>query len=344
MAKTNKTTMGKTTMGKTATGEAATNGTSDRLPNSTKKEKSQPDFAGWAQTILHPTQDAGPSKPTSLPSGLYIVATPIGNLGDITLRALWALREADLVFCEDTRVTGKLLHAFGLSKPMMTCHDHNEEARLNEALAKLALGQRLVLVSDAGTPLISDPGYRLVRACRKAGYPVYPLPGASALLASLAAAGLPSDRFTFIGFLPSKPTARRKAIEALPQGTGTLIFYESPQRIATTLTALSEGLGPACEAVTARELTKLHEEFQGGTLEDLAAHYAEIDPPKGEMVLLVAARPDQAVPLAQPDLEARLRQALETLSLRDAVDLVAKETGLKRKEVYQKALTITDSV
>ena len=319
---------------------AKTNETSVALRDSTKKQKTQPDFASWAQAVLQANEEASASKPLTPTCGLYIVATPIGNMGDITLRALWVLSHVDAVLCEDTRVTGGLLHHYGIKRPLVSCHDHNEEARVTDVLARLHEGQTLALVSDAGTPLISDPGYRLVRACRREGYPVFALPGASALLTSLASAGLPTDQFTFVGFLPAKASARRKALEALQHGTGTMVFYESTQRIAATLASMRDVWGEEREVCTARELTKLHEEFQSGTIGELADFYAATDTPKGELVLLVAGATEGTGTPAREEIEALLHKALETMSLRDAVTEVTRQTGLKKSAIYQIALTI----
>jgi len=306
-----------------------------------KKKKSQPDFATWAQSLLQAIQDGPPSKQPSAGPLLSIVATPIGNLGDISLRALWALSQADAVLCEDTRVTGGLLHLYGLKKPLVSCHDHNEEARVKDVLNRLEGGQSLALVSDAGTPMISDPGYKIVRAVRAAGFPVVALPGASALLTAIASGGLPTDRFLFVGFLPPKASARRKALADLAPLQATLVFYESPNRLSACLSDMAASLGAGREAVVARELTKLYEEIQTGTLGDLAAHYAQADTPKGEIVILVqAASEDARAALSTFDLDEALRASLETMSLRDAVASVTKTSGLKRSEVYARALTL----
>lgn len=304
-----------------------------------KKKRSWPDFALWVRNAFQAIEEEGASKPLSLPSGLYLVATPIGNLGDISLRALWTLRAADAVLCEDTRVTGGLLHQFGIKKTLISCHDHNEATRLAEVLGRLEKGEALALVSDAGTPMISDPGFRLVRACRAAGHPVFALPGASALLTALASAGLPTDRFFFAGFLPSKQTARRAALAELTQVPGTLCFYESPQRLSASLADMAHSLGGGREAAIARELTKMYEEIRTDSLANLAAHYAAADTPKGEIVILVGPAAVSATPAL--DLDQELRKALLTMSVRDAVAAVVATTGLKKSAVYQRALEIT---
>ncbi|MDD3182606.1 MAG: 16S rRNA (cytidine(1402)-2'-O)-methyltransferase [Alphaproteobacteria bacterium] len=304
-----------------------------------KRKGSQPDFASWSQSLLKANEVCATSKPSSQPPTLYLVATPIGNLGDITLRALWTLSFVDAVLCEDTRVTGGLIHHYGIKKPLISCHDHNEEARSAEVISRLQKGESLALVSDAGTPMISDPGFRLVRAVREAGFTVVAAPGASALLTALASAGLPTDRFLFVGFLSSKSTARRKAIAALAATQATLVFYESAQRLAATLSDLATTLSPNREAAVGRELTKLYEEMQTAPLGKLAAHYADAETPKGEIVILVGPpTEDEAVPAF--DLDEALRDALATMTLRDAVAAVTKSSGLKKSEVYAKALLI----
>ncbi len=303
-----------------------------------EKKKTWPTFTSWISRLWHAIEEETLSKPLALESGLYLVSTPIGNLGDITLRALWALRQADAILCEDTRVSGKLLQLYGIEKKrLISCHDHNEAARTKDVVARLQKGEALVLISDAGTPLIADPGYKLVQACRENGHAVFAVPGASALLTALTSAGLPTDRFLFVGFLPNKKTARCKEIEEL-NGTHntTLIFYESPQRLAATLADMCALFGPPRRAVIARELTKLYEESRGGTLEELALHYKEAPTPKGEVVILVAPTEESAsVP---ENWEETLRTALQTMSLRDAVEALTKATGLKKSLVYQKAL------
>lgn len=310
--------------------------------NSVEKRKgSQPDFAAWSQSLLQGNQEFATSKPRNQPPTLYLVATPIGNLGDITLRALWTLSFVDAVLCEDTRVTGGLLHHYGIKKPLIACHDHNEQARCDEVITRLRKRESLALVSDAGTPMISDPGFRLVRAVREAGFDAVAVPGASALLTALASAGLATDRFLFIGFLPSKATARRKAIAELAATQATLVFYESPQRLAATLEDLATTLSTNREAAVGRELTKLYEEMQTGPLGKLAAHYAGADTPKGEIVILVGPPTDEEAAPAF-NLDEALRDALKTMSLRDAVAAVTKASGLKRSDVYARALVITE--
>ncbi len=291
--------------------------------------------AGTEATRGDAAPQAGPETAAgALAPGLYVVATPIGNLRDITLRARDTLAGADLVLCEDTRVTGKLLGAYGLDTPTLSYHEHNAESRRPEVLARLAEGAAVALVADAGTPLVSDPGYKLVRAAREAGHPVTPIPGPSALLAGMMAAGLPSDRFFFQGFLPAKRKARRDALAELAPLSATLVIYESPRRLAASLADMAAVLG-AREAVVARELTKRFEEWRRGTLAELAAAYTE--PPKGEVVVLIAP-PAAAPPVTDAEIDARLGEAMATDTLRDAVDAVTAATGAARKRVYRRAL------
>ena len=274
-----------------------------------------------------------------LTPGLHIVATPIGNLGDITLRALDALAGADLIACEDTRVTRKLLDRYGIARPLTPYHEHNAAQARPMLLRRLAEGAAIALVSDAGTPLISDPGYKLVRAAQDAGHTVTALPGASAVMAGLAVAGLPTDQFLFVGFLPPKETARRARIAELARIPATLVLFETGPRLAATLADLAAGLGRQRDAALCRELTKLHEEIRRGDLATLAESYAN-DAPRGEIVLVIAP-PPMSEPVGAAETETLLRQAMARVSLKDAVGEVADATGLPRREVYQRALTLT---
>ncbi|MCH2393580.1 16S rRNA (cytidine(1402)-2'-O)-methyltransferase [Oceanibaculum sp.] len=273
----------------------------------------------------------------SLTPALYIVATPIGNLGDLTMRARDILASADLVACEDTRVTGKLLSAFGLKRPLIAYNDHNADKVRPTLLDAVRQGKAVALVSDAGTPLISDPGYKLVRDAAEAGLAVTAAPGPSALLAALVLAGLPTDRFLFAGFLPPKSGARRTALGELVGVPATLVFYESGPRLAASLADMAAVLGDRPGAV-ARELTKLFEEVRRDPLSALAAHYAEAGPPKGEIVIVVGAPAEQEA--SADTLDAALRRALAGNSTRDAAALVTGETGLPRKQVYARALEL----
>ena len=271
--------------------------------------------------------------------GLHIVATPIGNLGDITVRALETLAGADLIACEDTRVTRKLLDRYGIATPVTPYHDHNAAIARPKLLQRLARGEAVALVSDAGTPLISDPGFKLVRAVAEAGSPLNALPGASATLAALAVAGLPTDRFFFAGFLPPKQVARRAAIADLARIPATLVLFETGPRIAATLADLAEGLG-AREAAVCRELTKLHEEVRRGGLAELAEAFASgSEELRGEFVVVVGPPAETAQPSAA-EADRLLRQALARVSLKDAVGEVALATGLSRRDLYQRALEL----
>lgn len=279
------------------------------------------------------------SSPNAKAGRLYIVATPIGNLRDITLRAIDTLKEVVLICCEDTRHASILLKAHGISTPTLSYHEHNGERIRPLILERLAEGQQIALISDAGTPLISDPGYKLVNEARVAGYPVIPIPGASAAMTALCAAGLPTDQFHFCGFLPPKSSARRQKMETLRAIPGTLVFYESPRRLAEFLTDAAAELGAERKAVIARELTKTYEEFRQGTLQALASHYAEAGAPKGEVVVLIAP---QAEPLSssEEDIDHLLRQALMQHSVKEAAELVAKASARPKREIYQRALIV----
>jgi 16S rRNA (cytidine1402-2'-O)-methyltransferase len=273
-----------------------------------------------------------------LESGLYVVSTPIGNLRDITLRALDVLAQCEIVLCEDTRVTGKLMHAYGLKQKLIRYDEHEAEQARPRILAALAAGQRVALVSDAGTPLISDPGYRLVREAASYGYAVIPIPGASAVLAGLAVAGLPTDRFLFAGFPPPKSAGRRAMFEELKPIRATLVFYEGISRTADCLADMAAVFGPRPAAV-ARELTKLHETLARGTLPQLAAD-PRFESPKGEIVILVGpGEEDAATP---EDADTALAEALSRMGPADAASEVAKALGLNRRELYRRALEMKD--
>lgn len=271
----------------------------------------------------------------SLPVGLYIVATPIGNLGDMTRRGAEVLAACDLVACEDTRVTGKLMKHLGLSKRLWRYDDHSS-AEVQAQLIAAMQEQAVALVSDAGTPLISDPGYRLVRAAREAGILVTTLPGPSAAIAALTLSGLPTDRFLFAGFLPTKEKGRREALAELAGVCATLVFYEAGPRLVRTLADIAE-LWPNRELAVARELTKLHEECRTGSAAALARHY-EANPPKGEIVLLVGPPAEEAVSAAAAD--TLLREALADAKPSQAAASVARQTGLDRKTLYDRALEL----
>lgn len=277
--------------------------------------------------------------PPSPPRGeLFLVATPIGNLGDITLRALETLKSVDRIACEDTRVSGGLLHHYGIKLPLSSYHSHNEAEATAELLAALQRGDRIALISDAGTPLLSDPGARLVSAAIAEGIRVTPIPGASALLAAVTIAGLPTTQFFYAGFLPAKATARRNMLATLVAIPATLVFYEAPHRLTDTLADLEAAFGDRPAAV-ARELTKLYEECRRAPLSALNAHYTAT-PPKGECVILVGG----AVVTAMDDatIDAALRDALRTQRLKEAVADVARDAGRPKSEIYARALTLKD--
>jgi 16S rRNA (cytidine1402-2'-O)-methyltransferase len=270
---------------------------------------------------------------------LYLVATPIGNLEDITLRAIRILKEADVIACEDTRQTQKLLHHYGIRKEMVSYHDHNELTRSPELVIDLEQGAKIALVSDAGTPGISDPGHRLVTLCLRHHIPVVPIPGPSALVAALAASGLPTEEFLFVGFLPPRSGARRKALDALKTESRTLIFYEAPHRVVETLADASEILG-ARPAVIAREVTKVHEEFLRGPLPELLES-ARKRAPRGEITLLIGPGDPQT---RQVDPNVSLKERVEQLEAEGGVDRksalkqAARERGLGKREAYKQLL------
>jgi 16S rRNA (cytidine1402-2'-O)-methyltransferase len=283
---------------------------------------------------------SGAAAPRLAP-GLYVVATPIGNARDVTLRALDILAAADLLAAEDTRTTRRLLEIHGLRRPaasILPYHDHNGAAQRPRLLAALAEGRSVALVSDAGMPLVADPGYRLAVEAIAAGHPVTAAPGASALLAALAVAGLPTDRFLFAGFLPPRPAARRRALGELAAVPATLVFYESPRRLAASLADMAAVLGAARPAAVCRELTKRFEEARRAPLSELAAHYAAAPEPRGEVV--VVAGPPLPAPVSAASLDAALAAALDGQSVRDAAAEVAAALGLPRREVYARALAL----
>ncbi|TAK46752.1 MAG: 16S rRNA (cytidine(1402)-2'-O)-methyltransferase [Xanthobacteraceae bacterium] len=268
--------------------------------------------------------------------GLHLVATPIGNLGDITLRALETLAGADVVACEDTRVTRRLMERYAITTPLTPYHDHNAEEARPKLLARLARGEAVALVSDAGTPLISDPGFKLVRAARAEGHAVEALPGASSVLAALSLAGLPTDRFHFEGFLPAKEQARAARARELARLDATIVAFESGARLARALADLATAMGERDLAIC-RELTKLHEEVRSGRLGDLAAQADSLET-RGEFVLVIG--PPEARAPSAAELDALLRQALRQSSVKDAAALVASATGHARREVYARALQL----
>ncbi|HEY1877835.1 MAG TPA: 16S rRNA (cytidine(1402)-2'-O)-methyltransferase [Rhizomicrobium sp.] len=278
------------------------------------------------------SQDRGDLAP-----GLYVLATPIGNAADISLRALGVLKGASVIAAEDTRVTAKLLAIHGIQKPLIPYNDHNGQQMRPRILARLEQGEAVVLVSDAGTPLVSDPGYKLVREVISAGLPVVAIPGASAVLTGLALSGLPSDRFLFAGFLPSKAGERQTMLEELKNLRATLIFFESAQRLGETLPAMASVLGERA-AVVARELTKLHEEVRRGSLCELAAHYEKAGAPRGEVTLLVG--PPKQVAADTAKVDAALKAALVFMPVKAAAELISGLTGAQRKQLYDRALEL----
>jgi 16S rRNA (cytidine1402-2'-O)-methyltransferase len=271
----------------------------------------------------------------NLASGLYVTATPIGHARDISLRALEVLAGVELILCEDTRVTAKLLAIHGIRRPLAAYNDHNAERERPRILGKLKQGARIALVSDAGTPLVSDPGFKLVRAALEQNIAIHAVPGASAVLTGLALAGLPSDRFLFAGFLSSRAGERDTVLNELKSVRATLIFFESAQRLGETLSAMAQILGPR-PAAMAREMTKLHEEVRRGTLAELAAHYAKADAPRGEVTLLVGPPHEAQIDFTR--IDAALDAALPFMPLKAAADMIAGLLDMPRKEIYARGL------
>jgi 16S rRNA (cytidine1402-2'-O)-methyltransferase len=292
-----------------------------------------------AETIRAPAR----SKPSGesardLAPGLYLVATPIGNLRDLTFRARDTLAAADLIACEDTRITARLLAHYGIATRLCLYHDHNAERARPVLLERLAGGARVALVSDAGTPLVSDPGYKLVREALARGIPVTTVPGPSAALSALQLSGLPSDRFLFAGFLPAKSAARRAALRELAPVPATLVFFESSARLAASLSDMAEMLGERRAAV-AREITKLYEEVRRASLAELAHFYASAGPPRGEIAVVVGAPPQPEATSAER-VDALLQAALAEHSPRDAAASVARQTGAPKRLVYRRAIEL----
>ncbi|MFK0275821.1 16S rRNA (cytidine(1402)-2'-O)-methyltransferase [Ensifer sp. NPDC090286] len=280
-----------------------------------------------------------PARP--LDAALYLVATPIGNLGDITLRALETLAGADVLACEDTRVTRVLLDRYGIVNRPYAYHEHNADEVGPRLLAALAEGRSVALVSDAGTPLVSDPGYRLGQLAIEAGHRVVPIPGASAPLAALVGSGLPNDAFLFAGFLPTKDKAKRDRLRELAAVPATILFFESPHRIAATVAAAADVLGDGRRASVCRELTKTFEEFRRGTLGELATHYEQAGPVKGEIVLVIGP-PDAAPEPEAADVDALLQSLVADMPTGKAATEAARQTGLPRKELYDRLLQLKE--
>jgi 16S rRNA (cytidine1402-2'-O)-methyltransferase len=311
-----------------------------------QKRRNRPDIRNPLARELKPldisgkSQDQKAGQKGDLAAGLYIVATPIGNARDVTLRALDVLKGCNLIAAEDTRVTAKLLAIHGIAKPMVPYNDHNGHQMRPKLLARIERGEAVALVSDAGTPLVSDPGYKLAREAIAAGLSVVALPGASAVLTGLALSGLPSDRFLFAGFLSSKAGERQSTLEELKAVRASLIFFESAQRLADSLAAMREVLG-AREAAVARELTKMHEEVRRGSLEELAAHYAKAGAPRGEVTIIVAPPQEQVIDSAR--IDSALTAALEFMPVKAAANLIADLTDGSRKALYARALELKDA-
>lgn len=270
-------------------------------------------------------------------AGLYIIATPIGNLGDMTIRGVEILASADIVACEDTRVTGKLLSHFCIKTKLVSYHEYNADKAGAYIIERLEKGDVVALTSDAGTPLVSDPGQRLVTAAREADLPVYPVPGASAPLAALTVSGFSTERFTFYGFLPPKQAARKSALTSLMEDKGTLVFFEGPSRLDACLTDMAEVLGAERMGAVCRELTKLHEEVRRAPLRELAEYYTQ-NPPRGEIVIVLAPDTQEK----EIDVDALIKELLETMSVSRAASEAAKLSGRPKRDLYQKALLLKE--
>ena len=276
----------------------------------------------------------------ALKSGLYLVAAPIGNLRDITFRALDILSSADLIICEDTRVTGKLLNAYGFKKKLQVYNDHSTDAQREKIISMIKEGQSVAVLSDAGTPLVSDPGYKLVQYTLAADLYVTAIPGPNAALPALQLSGLPSDNFSFLGFLPPKSVARQKELHKWDTTPGTLIVYETGPRLVDSLTDMKKVLGNR-QAAVMRELTKMYEEARRGSLSDLIAHYRDNGTPKGEIVVTLGTAVAEVI--STESIESQLKKALETMSVRDAAEVVAQATGKPKKTIYTLALKLGSS-
>lgn len=280
------------------------------------------------------------TAPTLSP-GLYLVSTPIGNLGDITVRALETLAGCELIACEDTRTSGVLLSRYGISKPKTSYNEHNADHKGAEILRLLEKGQAIALISDAGTPLVSDPGSRLVKAAIEAGIAIIPIPGASAPIAALVASGLPGEQFLFAGFLPSKQGARLRRLAEFSHNNATLIFFESPKRLAASLNDMVATFGGERGGVVAREITKMHETFYRSNLAALAAEFATGTPPKGEIVVLIDAA--AAAEHSEEDIDKLLVELLKETSTGNAAAQLAEKTGLSKRMLYQRALALKET-
>lgn len=285
-------------------------------------------------------KDSRSPQPISLKPGLYLVPTPIGNLRDLTFRALDVLSTVDLVVCEDTRVTAKLMRAFGFKKPMRVYNDHATEKDRRNIIKVIEEGESVALVSDAGTPLISDPGYKLVREIIQEGYEVTALPGANALLPALQLSGLPSDHFSFIGFLPARSGARKAVLQQWGELSGTIIAYETGPRLEESLRDIKAALGDRPIAI-ARELTKIYEEVMRGKVSELYDRIRKDGPPKGEIVLVIGENRKEEVAAGAETIETQLKDALKTMTVRDAAEVVSIATGKPKKAIYTLALKLS---
>ena len=292
------------------------------------------------QQAFLPQQDL--KQPNKKMPCLYVVATPIGNLGDMTPRAVSILHQVDVIAAEDTRQTQKLLQHYAISSPLLSLHEHNEQARSQQLIQRMQQGQQIALVSDAGTPLISDPGFTLVRQVRSADFPVVPVPGVSAVISALSVAGLATDRFYFVGFLPAKPHARKSLLEKLRPGTSTLVFYESPHRILASLEAMQETLGGERQVFLAREMTKRYETYIQTSLSELILQVREdTNQQRGELVLVVEGFQGEEASLAWQEATRWLAELVKEMPPSQASALVARMTGMKKKALYAWAIEQT---
>lgn len=281
------------------------------------------------------------SKSAPIPPALYLVATPIGNLEDITLRALRILHNVDVIACEDTRTSHVLLAHYGIKTPCISYHEHNAAAMRPKILARICAGQSVALISDAGTPLISDPGYKLVNHCATEKIPVVPIPGACSVITALCASGLPTDQFLFLGFLPNKTKARKAMLSHYKTTKATLVCFESPNRLNAALADIKEIFGESHLVTVARELTKRFEELRHASVSDLIEHYAATGAPRGEIVILIA--PSKQTIARKDETDALLIHALKTLSVKEAAALVASSTNHPKRELYQRALVLKNA-
>lgn len=309
-------------------------------PTQNKTLKPQESSMPREKASNRPTTQNTEARPMPLKPGLYLVSSPIGNLRDITFRALDILSSVDLIICEDTRITGKLLNAYGFKKKMQVYNDHSTDAMREKIIQLMSDGQSVAILSDAGTPLVSDPGYKLVQSAIQSNLYVTTIPGPNAVLPALQLSGLPSDNFSFLGFLPPKTTARQKTLQKWEETPGTLLLYETGPRLLDSLIDMHQVLGNRYAAVM-RELTKMYEEATRGSLSELIHYYRENGAPKGEIVVAIGPAIEQQI--STVSIEEQLKQALETMSVRDAAEVVAKATGKPKKTIYTLALKLASS-